>query len=80
MSPIIKKHHVTALEPDAAAAKPRRGHAKVARLLRVEGEVRAIEFLCTCGETTVLELEYAPVAAAPPAPETAPPSPEDSPS
>lgn len=41
--------------PRAAAASI---HAKRARLVEVDGVVRAIECTCSCGETTLLEVEY----------------------
>jgi hypothetical protein len=63
MNPIIKKQHVR-VDTDAPVPRRRRGHAKVARLLRVEGEVRGIEYQCSCGEVTVLEIEYEPGASA----------------
>lgn len=31
---------------------------KAVRLLREDGRVRAIEFTCSCGEITVVELQY----------------------
>ena len=64
MNPIIKKSQVLA-GADAPAPRRRRGHAKVVNLVRVDGEVRGIEFQCSCGEATVLELEYGAEAAAP---------------
>lgn len=42
--------------PAPAVAK----HAKRARLVEVDGVVRAIECVCSCGETTLIELEYPP--------------------
>lgn len=57
MNPIIKKDQVRA-GAGARPGGPRRGHAKVVNLLRADGEVRAIEFRCTCGEVSVIELEY----------------------
>jgi hypothetical protein len=32
--------------------------AKTVRLLKLDGEVHAIELTCTCGERTVIELAY----------------------
>lgn len=70
MKSIIKKRSVELVErtsepapapgaPRASAPPPQGGaHSKVARLVRVEGVVRAIELACTCGETTLVELEY----------------------
>jgi len=81
MAPIIKKEHVSVTSVDPAAPRRRPGHAKVAELLRVDGQVRAIEVQCSCGERTVIELGYeaaseapAPTASEAPAPST----PEDS--
>ena len=62
MNPIIKKQQVRDANNESTAPRRRRGHAKVANLLRVEGEVRAIEYQCSCGEVIVLELEYGELA------------------
>lgn len=59
MNPIIKKDRVVPAGTEPTASKRRRAHARVARLLSVEGDVRAIEFQCSCGEISVIELEYA---------------------
>ncbi|MEM7306777.1 MAG: hypothetical protein AAF682_08905 [Planctomycetota bacterium] len=60
---IIKRDNVRleAAPPAAAAARAGEGEARCApqtdaRLLRVDGVVRAIEVTCSCGEVTVLEL------------------------
>jgi hypothetical protein len=74
MNPIIKKSRVH-LATDAPVPVRRRGHAKVVNLLRVDGEVRGIEFQCSCGEVTVLELEYGEAAAVPVTPNDAGASP-----
>ena len=58
MAPIIKKDHVELMAAGEAPALRRRGQAKLATLLEVEGNVRAIEVQCTCGEKHVIELEY----------------------
>ena len=44
----------------AAGAPPavRSRCARSVQLLSVEGAVRAIELRCSCGEATVIELEY----------------------
>jgi hypothetical protein len=58
----ILKHDkiVDATGPLPAATRPAAPstHAKRARLVEVDGVVRAIECTCSCGETTLLELEY----------------------
>jgi hypothetical protein len=59
---IIKKELVRLAEagaptPQQAAARPAR-HAKGVQLLRVGGRVRALELSCSCGERSVIELEY----------------------
>ncbi|MFT5284433.1 MAG: hypothetical protein ACI8TQ_000589 [Planctomycetota bacterium] len=64
MAPIIKKDHVELMTAGQAPAVRRRGHAKVATLLEIEGDVRAIEVQCTCGEKHVIELEYDQLAKA----------------
>lgn len=40
-----------------AATAPRRCE-KSARPVAIEGVIRAIEVTCSCGETTVIELDY----------------------
>ena len=77
MNPIIKKDNVRVSDVDIPASKPRRGHAKVVHLLREGGEVRGIEFRCSCGETTVIALDYDGAVEAPlPADVTPPPTEE----
>lgn len=39
--------------------------AKAARVVRIDGEARAIEITCSCGETTLVELEYGEPSPAP---------------
>ncbi len=48
----------TGPSPSAAGPSAPAVHAKRARLVEVDGVVRAIECTCTCGETTLLEIEY----------------------
>lgn len=43
--------------PPRSAATARRCE-KSARPITIEGAIRAIEVTCSCGETTVIELEY----------------------
>ena len=62
MHGIVKKQFVQ-LDGPVAAHGPRASTASQrcsssVRLLRIEGVVRALEVTCTCGETTVVELEY----------------------
>lgn len=64
MQKILKKQFVQI--EDALAALPARSRGGAARaceksvqLLRVEGSVRALEITCSCGEKTVVELDYA---------------------
>lgn len=74
-TPIIKHSLVkltstpAAGRPGASAASPRgaRAHGrKEARLVEIDGAVRAIEITCACGDTTVVELAFdAPKAALP---------------
>jgi hypothetical protein len=58
----ILKHDriVDATGPSFGAPRPAAAsnHAKRARLVEVDGVVRAIECTCSCGETTLLEIEY----------------------
>lgn len=69
MTPIIKRDRVRLAEgqpapgagADAGAGQPARGrHAKEVELVRIDGEVRAIELRCRCGEVSVIELSYEP--------------------
>ena len=39
--------------------------AKAARVVQIDGEARAIEITCSCGETTLVELEYGEPSPAP---------------
>jgi hypothetical protein len=62
MQAIVKKQfvQVDAQEHTAAvrgSAAPR-SCKKSVRLLRIEGAVQALEVTCSCGELTVVELEY----------------------
>lgn len=65
-----------------ATEEPERCEKEV-RLVRIAGEVRAVELRCSCGEATTIELAYedaapasAPASAAPtPAPEPPPENP-----
>jgi hypothetical protein len=45
--------------PGANAPRSRARGAKHVELLRVQGRVHAIELVCSCGETTLIELDYA---------------------
>jgi len=64
MQPIIIKNRNVRIERTAAKCETQ----KSIQLLEDRGAVRAIEIRCTCGETTVIELEY--TATAPPQTET----------
>lgn len=58
MTPIIRRGQITegARAPAGHASAPASGSA--VRLLRIDGEVRAIELRCHCGELHTIELEY----------------------
>jgi len=63
MASIIKNDHVRVLEratsgASGSAASSRQHHGKTVELLRIEGRVQAIELVCTCGEKTLIELDY----------------------
>ena len=62
MNGIVKKHQVLIEGTPLAAAQPGARPAprckKSVRLLRVENAVRALEVTCSCGETTVVEIQY----------------------
>lgn len=60
-SRILKHNQVvdaTGPLPGATRQSAPAAHAKRARLVEVDGVVRAIECTCSCGETTLLEIEY----------------------
>ena len=40
------------------ASRTRGAHAKRVELVRVGGRVHALELRCSCGETTLIELDY----------------------
>jgi hypothetical protein len=42
----------------AASSRPRGQHAKRVELVRVGDRVHALELRCSCGETTLIELDY----------------------
>ncbi|MCE9593756.1 MAG: hypothetical protein K8S98_06150 [Planctomycetes bacterium] len=62
----IIKHHSVRLDTAASTVSaalpkgraPRAGQNHV-ELLRVDGKLRALEITCSCGETMVVELDYA---------------------
>ena len=67
--PIIKRDQVSlSATPKTSAVTPARvltdaqdrpaPGEKGVRLLQEDGEVRAIELVCSCGEVTLIELEY----------------------
>ena len=64
---IIKRHRVQLASENAARTTPqpavhKSAHApsKKVELLEQDGEVRALEFKCACGEKTVIEIQYPP--------------------
>ncbi len=54
MQPVIIKHRNVRLEQKQVECHSR----KTVELLEDQGVVRAIQLRCSCGEITVLELEY----------------------
>jgi len=58
VSKIVIKNRNVRVEARSAADHG----GKQVELLADDGIVRAIQIRCSCGETTVLELEYAPVS------------------
>lgn len=69
MGTVIKNNQVRVdAAGKGAEVNRRRVHAKSAKLLEFEGQVRAIEFRCSCGDVTVLELDYDVADIAPTAP------------
>ena len=64
MQSIVKKQFVQ-VDSNPVGAAPRPGAPvsrckKSVRLLRLDSTVQAIEVTCSCGETTLVELEYPP--------------------
>ncbi len=62
MNPVILKNRVVRREDSAAtrhAAAVARGDNPEVKLITVDGTVRALEVLCSCGATTVVELDVA---------------------
>ena len=61
MHSIIKSGRVRKMEPGIPQPETERGTTvcrKSVRLLETEQVVHAIEFTCSCGEVSVVELEY----------------------
>jgi hypothetical protein len=65
MHSIVKKDQVRLADDGAGpqpgevrAARERGRCTKDARLLEIDGRVLAIEVTCSCGERTVVELDY----------------------
>lgn len=56
-SPLASPPSALPSAPSRPAAAARRCE-KSARPITIEGAIRAIEVTCSCGETTVIELEY----------------------
>jgi hypothetical protein len=63
-SPIIKNAFVKLNSPANAGARPgaaahERAHGRrSARLVEIDGAVRAVEITCPCGETTLVEFAF----------------------
>ncbi len=60
----VIKHHCVRVDSEhptaGSSGRVARGsHSKQVELLEVQGQVRAIQFRCACGDTTVIELGYA---------------------
>lgn len=59
MGNLIKGERVRLLaETNPEPAQPPATCAKSVRLLKLDGEVRAIELTCSCGERSLIELDY----------------------
>jgi hypothetical protein len=60
MPSIIKNSSVRATHPGASFARPSATRAceKSVELLRQGGVVHALQLTCSCGDTTVVELDY----------------------
>ena len=61
MKSIIKNELVRLEAAPRRRAKPRQPRTdcmKSVQMLRIDGQVRALEVRCNCGEVTVVELDY----------------------
>jgi hypothetical protein len=72
VSSIIKGRFVRQVQPGAelledgcspaaalpASARPRAAHARRLEVLRVGERIQALELTCSCGEVTLVELDY----------------------
>ena len=59
---IIKREHVRLsaadVESPRSLSRERQHQSKSARLVRLEGRVVGVEFTCSCGQTSLVELEF----------------------
>ena len=59
---IIKREHVRLSAADVDGPRPlsreRQHQPKSARLVRLEGRVVGVEFTCSCGQSSLVELEF----------------------
>ncbi len=80
MGHVIKRDRIRVVPagPKPARAKASASHdEKAVRLVRVDGRVQAIELTCTCGQVSVLEIDYNEAGSAsntPPAADAAEPT------
>ena len=59
MRSIIKSQSVRSVDPVPGSVTPRAPrHAKRVELLSIEGRVQAVELTCSCGEVSLIELDY----------------------
>jgi hypothetical protein len=60
MPSIIKSSSVREAHPGTPSSRPRSSAAceKSVELLRQDGVVHALQITCSCGDTTVVELDY----------------------
>ncbi len=58
MTSIIKGEHVRVEEAPEGGSRARACAAKSAEPVRIDGRVQAIRFTCSCGEVSLIELDY----------------------
>jgi hypothetical protein len=74
MTHVIKSERVLHTSGPPISRSKRSGegpHEKSVRLVRLDGDVRALELTCSCGEVTLIELTYPDDSAAADVPERA---------
>ena len=58
MTSIIKGEHVRVEQAPEGRSRARACTTKNAEPVRIDGRVQAIRFTCSCGEVSLIELDY----------------------